>query len=351
MLNLFRTPSLVMREGTELNKWSNLELQMDLTLNKYYKFYRGSDAFINSSNVLVRIISQNMDAINLNLIQFANSVKRNIAHMTSLHSITDFINPGNLTRDIFFDTDVSLLSVDNHILTTENWKELSPLKIVEHQEVNIGLIDMGYSKLSDDIVYCSLDILDLMVMFRSWRLERKQNNESASPNNFVARYVLPNAMKSFLNISLINKFMGFPQRTEISNSDIDFPDDLKRKISKVYTKHYEEVSKRRELMNYYLASIPTLHSNGLRDLQIPSESTGVNVLTFIAITRIRIYNQLLLLVEDAKAVSINNEYHNNTWFLIKFVMSNKALNKSNITTEINKILIDSYYKREKGGVR
>ena len=351
MEKIFRFEDSVDRGAILPAKWSNIERQIDIQMKSYYKFHRSSDATLNSSNLLVRLIQQNTSFINEDLFTFINEVSKNVNKMNSLHGLTSFNHIGEIKDNVFMDTEASVVSVTGPIPDVSNWQEISPIRIVEHVESEIGLIDLNNQKLSDGVVYLELNIVDLLVMYRSWAFHRLQNNQDKSPHNFVARYVIPNAMRSYLNISLINSFFKVESDSDLDMSDLDLSSELKRTITKEYRQHFDLITKMREPLPFYLKSIPTYNSIAINDLKLLSFSSSINISTFLIITRHRLYNYLTDISVNNKSVGINNEYHNDMWFLVKRVMSEKGLQNSRIIGDIDRMVLLDYFKREKGGVR
>jgi hypothetical protein len=197
--------------------------QIDLVIRNYQKeikkiehYYRNSGFSVGSKHLFCRIITTALSGMSLDLYKFnqLNDLRaNNYARHFELVSEVSF---GKFRKDFLYKGLTSLLSVTEYYSVDEafkNWQDLRPVEVIYHNVSNTRLLipDDPNHNSEEGINYVKIDIPKLLLMYRAF-YEKEIAVRSAIDGGmgtiaqFVMKHVLPNMLRSHIEIVIFNRF-------------------------------------------------------------------------------------------------------------------------------------------------
>lgn len=164
---------------------------------------RLSHSFVTPDNLLIKIImglalSRDMDDSALRRV----SRDRTYALSQSL-KLTSLSNYGSSFSGQVTPNGSEIIYVHNDPFTTKDWKSLSPVKFIYHNETNINY-QLGVENNDNFIAFISINVHMLAFQFLSWLREKVNNGNTDNVQRFVMQYPITNSVKSYIDISAFN---------------------------------------------------------------------------------------------------------------------------------------------------
>lgn len=200
------------------------------------------------------------------------------------------------------------------------WSDLEPIVIHAHPDTSINFNPLNNHSSDDGYAVISIDISKLCLMYWCWIHTTEYKNAEFKPTTmmFIGRYVLPTALRSYVEITFINRLIAHYYEDELypidninpwylTDWDVDFDD---------YIFWYLDDIKRRTTITYeeILHNIPTLgDETALERFTIPSVPVTRYSTWILTLMRLRYVNFLV-------DVTLNNDnqanLHHNASILV-----------------------------------
>lgn len=193
-------------------------------LRKVQAYYHGRDRAVNNANIFSRMISICVPRLNLSPIDILKRVEYEAPHYCKQFFFVNNTSPGTVFNNIFYSTSreviCSVTSNINLFTLPKTWKNEQPLRIVYSNNTDLDYYLLDKRKDTDQlsqipITVVEVDIPLMCMMYYYWSLERLQVGFSTNPNVFVYRYLLPNTLKSNMDITIFNRFIKHFYNTTI----------------------------------------------------------------------------------------------------------------------------------------
>lgn len=248
---------------------------LDYRTLKSINWYRNNITYVDSSNVLCRLIDsfampEGMDEEYIDTYIY----RRAFSHGNSF-GLTSDQNIGKIHYGNFYGPlgKEVILMVDNRWdwnYVKANWINLCPLRVLRHDQTHVSFNILGKKNYieNENLSILEIDINLLHMQYEAWRRHHRNvkmvNPQHKLPNvgYFVGMVVLPNTIPSHLNQVLINKFtlltdtsmvetmdyMGVPFTVQFNENELD--------------RNVEDVGRRLKMNN---ANVMT-YANGIRGI-------------------------------------------------------------------------------------
>lgn len=313
MYSLFNQPIVFNPALNKVSGWNETRRTVLEEMNRLAKFYQYTAQWSRNTNVINRILSSLDISPNKDKDYVAELTRESFADkigMFGLYSstITTRIQP---TAQFYNQSCLEVLIYDDSYFDANkakaNWRQLEPIKILDHpfDDINLSFPDFNYKSTGNNsgLVFININVAMLVVQYHCWveSLQQEVPDISTATAQFIMRYPLFNAIKSHMDISIRNRFFKIYNNEPTSNFLKVHPVML-RDFSKLMDNSLRNVcvSVRSKSLTYneLLQQIPAVsYENQLQVLKLPDISPTRPVKWALDFTRLRtIYN--LLRYED-----------------------------------------------------
>lgn len=305
-------------------------------IDNIVSYYHDRVFAVKSNHLLCRVITTGMVPIGYDMERFMEAAYARSPYLSNHFNFTSEINYGNFEKGVFYGkgNDELLIYSEEYfdpIDGLENWKDLRPVKVLEHPISDFGLLLPNglVHSTAKGLCVISINLVMLFVQYRGFVTEQmaKRGTVDASlldTAHFVHMYVLPGMLQSHMEIAILNRFKnlfyGAPMSTATKHHPFPVVDysDRTDKVLKEILKHVKDSK-----MSYYsaLKNIPTIYSEDMQDaLLMPDVAQTVQVWWALILTRLSTMKFLI----DLQGT---NGVHNNRSFVNKLKIEVKRLEK------------------------
>lgn len=191
--------------------------------DKLITYYQNKPKRISNSHVLVRLIksikSLKVDQTKSLLMQ-AESIRESALRMGNTFNMSTYGDVGNIRSSTFFgreDNETLLMwSYELKEESLKDWRRIAPVQVLCHDYQDMtppflngdGAYGRAFYSIGTNVI--AIDPALLYYMFRMWVREVWNTypvGEKPTINNFVAQYVLPNMMDSYIECAYLNRVM------------------------------------------------------------------------------------------------------------------------------------------------
>ncbi len=192
---------------------NGLNRNLDI-VNDYYKVRPFA---VRSEHLIARILNNLGVPYSLELDRFYDIVEARSLQLASVFKLTSSLNKGSVFKGIFFgeDSEEILMAIDdviNPFQVYKEWKSYSAIKILMHPKSDLGftLPNGKNSGTETGLSVIAINISALAVQFKAFLDYQKINYIDKGLNpltvaQFIHMFVLPNILKSQLDIALFNR--------------------------------------------------------------------------------------------------------------------------------------------------
>ena len=225
MYDLFSRPRRVYSGLISDFVLNNIENRTIEDVNRVTEYYRSGSFFVPNTHLLVRLINTIGTPLSYDFDQyFEVTLARSLYSANSL-KLTSSINYGQWhVGEFYFNCPELIIAYngdDSPYELAKDWRNLQPVKILEGPVSNMNyLIPTGVNQSSErGLVVIAIDLLQLMTQYRCFMELQAIKSAKGLDNidttkHFVAKYVLPNMLKSQTDLALFNRMynleMGAP---------------------------------------------------------------------------------------------------------------------------------------------
>ena len=202
MLNLFVpfTPSTV-----RLTPYETGEVYFKTNLAKSVAYYQSKD-YPNQTSPLVRLISILFNDEELTS-AYIRKVNANINSACNSVGITTKVDRGFGSKVYGLPADtVYMVMNDSKILDSRHWKDMTPITPLQYKYNDCTLTHPSRA-LVDESMIVSVDVMNLMYMYMSYRAYKIKSDQSYSISHFLMAYVYTNMIGDFFRLALLNNYL------------------------------------------------------------------------------------------------------------------------------------------------
>lgn len=334
MFSLFENVSRIQYGKIEAGQIDLGVRQLRSSLKNVQNYYRSRVFTTRSEHVLAKLLTMFALPPTVDPNEMLDIGISRSTHIERLFNFTSSLSRGAPHQGVFTHprNEEILIAYDesfNAISAAKNWMDLEPVKFVWHSFSDITMVPPNGSvpRTEEDTVYISINIPMLLFMHRCW-LNDRTSKESLHTNvqQFVASYVLPNMLGSYLDIAIANRFFNLVNNMPNSKCLVKLPFSVAS-----YEKHFDDTFKAllkrcRGNISYeaVLRNIPAVSKDNAQEaLALPPVMHTMQV--WWALLSSRMYVMEALANLPRKAVSGNRQYNREIYLVLKNVSKDGTL--------------------------
>jgi len=317
MHSIYSNASSIAHGVSKLPSWIYLKNGLENNLKIVISYYRKNPMAVKSNHFLVKLLQSitvpqsqileryytNVDAMSLNL-SMALKMTSSIYKGSVFDGI--FLGPGN--DEIIIAHNDSFNPFDAH----DNWINLRPVEFLSHQRSDLGLnIPDGINTgVEEGLTVIAINIPLLAIQYRAFRINERiinANDSAESVMQFIHRFVLPNALYSYLDHAIFNRISALLIGKPLGESKKAHPfhlTDFSTKLTYVQNDILNLLIKENKTFDGILQSIPMVSVKNAEELMmLPDVALTRQVIWGLVLSRLP---ELLFLVRISKE-SIGNK--------------------------------------------
>lgn len=313
LFNLKENVGVPIRHGSD---WYNVLNGLKLDLNKIIHYYNTHTQAVAANHILMDVLFGINVPMSLHLDRYYVNVVEKSVDLSRALGFSSSVNFGRLFRGKFFSDDCVelIISVDedfDYESAYENWRTLEPVKVIRHPFSSMGMPLMNGKKNGTDTGLCVLtvNIPMLCLQYRAFRYNeralKKENPDYAerTPQQFIHMYPLPNALRSYADGVLLNRFFclakGKPFGSDLSRHPFHITDWTDR-LNKVHSIILDNLRKGSADFTIMLRSIPLMTQTDLEEYaRVPDMALTRQIMMPLVASRLNIISLLLGINEES----------------------------------------------------
>lgn len=282
--------------------WNYVRNGLQDNLSKITNHYSQFPIPAKSSNLLTQIIQTVAVSRTLPYDRFvANCTFRSMNVAQSL-KLTSAVSKGKIWENQFYggceEIVVAHSSTFNIYEFRDNWKEASPVEILEHSQSNLNMWQPDGSISSNDkgLAVIAINIPMLMAQYYMFCLEQDKLEANGQDRKtiaqFIGAYPLVNALKSHIDHArlnaLINYQNGLPALASLKKHSFHLI-DYTQSLDTVMKQETDNLKKANKRIAGVLRMVPMIHSQNLQELsELPGMAKTVQCYWALVASRLKI---------------------------------------------------------------
>lgn len=280
---------------------------------------------IHATHMLVRTINLTIPKIEMSYEDYLNRVLESTEAVKELLGYITPSSTGRIYSNDFFSSGSHDLYFykEGKVSEKKDWKELSIIRTLYTNHKHIDFYTPGLSSSNaptTSINIFEVNIMELLIAYRGWVLERQLYDMSFSPEQFVGTYVMPKVWESMFDLVVMNRLFALADDEEIEETKTILP-KLKTtylsKLDKYLLEYIKHMAKAKMYIPDMFASLPFINKKPEELLSIHGLLTINNSWVFYY-TRGIIINDLLNLCSSSN-LKYNNKYFSGFRYKLKKV--------------------------------
>lgn len=245
MNNLFNTPTVRNRRRSFDPTFKYISDTVRNNLNLVKRRIYQSARYVRPDHVLYRLLVGLSINRQLTLAELTNAVSDVMYQVGNSCGLSSAVNTGTVHRNMFMDGCSEVVFIHNDDFDIEPWYKLEPVKFYYHCETNINAV-RGGGLNKEGIAIIGINVPMLAYMYVKWAAVVEQLGSTENTYNFLAKYVLTNALPSYINISYFNRYffteLGRDVSTDPRNPEMALG-DVTNQSKKQIARTLEDIAK------------------------------------------------------------------------------------------------------------
>jgi len=273
-------------------------------IDNIVNYYQNSTFTAKSNHILAKILNDASIPLDYDLEKYISIAYNRSPYIAKLHKLTSDITKGEIVMNNFYSNSKEiLLYVESYIDfdTINDWRKLRPVNVLKHpyNDLDLSIPDGNNTVTYDELSVITIDIPLLLMMYRSFLLERSISGEDVTVSipQFIGRYVLPNMLYSQTDIAIVNRCMAFFYGKPLTHINRKHPlaiSDYSYKLDKVLKKIIKQLKNKNIYYSAALKNIPAITSiDAYSSLTMPDIAPTRQVWWALFISRIDVMLFLL----------------------------------------------------------
>lgn len=291
MLNLF-TADVTTNYGNMLTPLHNRLVDISQrNMERALNHWRSNGSSILNTNLVMKIIKEipvpsgDLTQLSLNKVQkYYDEIRDKDYQYGNKFNLTSSTRYGAITKSQFYDDSVDEIIITNSTpfkpeMITQ-WRDVEPIRVHRHpyNVTYYGLLARKSDLGGNGIAVLSINIPLLALQYLMWlREEAKYRNsngqEMVQPTTmFVAKYPIPNLLKSHNDIAIINRTLGRYENELRETKDVRqvfWLNDETALLDQVIVKTVVELKRTERFWPAVLLHLPTVWRNGIETVRLP----------------------------------------------------------------------------------
>lgn len=296
------------------NRWHELAKQLKQNLQLVMKYYRHMDRYVPSSHLLDRLLTLNPVSTDLDLRTFYANVDSRALRLAQQVGLTTIRQVGGNVDPTFYSKDIKEIIIGHndefdYVAADKNWQDLEPVKILYHPRTDLSFYPLDGSEVSGEDGYAviAINISMLLIQWRAYRnymvkYYREHGLEGVNRGHFIFKHPLLNALKSHMDITIINRMYHrlHMQTAAMSGKRHPFAlTDWSSKLNQYQDEQIKLIQERSYDLDSVMFNIPLLSSTSMQDCaKLPSLVPSRQILWALVLSRVRFIRMVLEMSSD-----------------------------------------------------
>lgn len=340
MYNFFNTTTEIGQNVLSPAKWNYAKSGLLQNLLRVQDYYKNRPFAVKSQHILARLLNSFPISYNLSLERFYSLVDTYGLRISVGYKMTSSIFNGKIFNDIFYGEGIDeiLVATDesfNPYRVTDDWINVSAVRVLAHPNSDLRLLLPNGKNFGTEtgLAVISINIPMLAVQYKAFlEYQNKrlieENMSTHTTAQFIHMYVLPNMLKSHLDVALFNRaynlVVGAPMG-DTTKKHAFYLTDYTGVVDDVYEEIVDYFKRVEKPYNIMLKSFFTITEESFETLMLlPDNAPTRQVMWSNLLARLRAMEFLLKLSKSHGNTSSRSE-NNNLNRILQYHDSNKLI--------------------------
>ena len=188
-------------------------------VNHVIDYYRNGSYYVKTDHLLARLINAMHVPLTYEIDQYYEVASARALHAANAVQLTTSIAQGKWFEGIFYygckELIIGYCGQDDPVELTKDWRNLEPVRVLEHPVSNMSYLlpDGRQNNSETGLAVIGINLPELMVMYRGFALEQRikmlEGRSSQGVPQFIARFILPNMLKSQTDLAIVNRLVNY----------------------------------------------------------------------------------------------------------------------------------------------
>lgn len=331
-------------------RWDYAQRSLSNNLKITFQYYSTRPFAVKSSHLLCRILTNLGVSYDTPLDRFAAIVDAKTYHYLMSFKVTTPVYTGIIHPGIFYgpNSQEVIIGSNEYInpkFVYEHWKNIASVTVVDHfrSDLDLMLPSGRDNTFESGTAVIKINLPALAIQYKAFLNEQVSRMQLTGDNprttaQFVHMYVLPNMLRSQLNMALFNRaynlLTGAPQGKSLKvhpfhlNSYTKFVDDIYGQLLK-----YSEKSHRN--FKTILKTFPTINGNFEDLMRLPDEAPTRQIVWTEPVARLKCIDWLTM-INESHGLTLDKMHLNDfSKTFVKLCRDNVFEQISNYDTRVN----------------
>ena len=308
MQYFFNTNGVPGQSTNTPGSWNYVRDGLERNLKIVQDYYYNRPHAVKSSHLLVKLLTTLGVPYTLNLERFYDIVDGRALQYSMGFKLTSGLYRGALFRNAFYGGNTleviiaNTSSIDPYEVY-RNWRTVESVRVFDHPKSDLSLLlpNGKMASSGDGIAVIEIDIPKLAIQFKAFMEDQMRRTSGGMLNpqttaQFVHMYVLPNMLRSHLNIALFNRAYNLLFGAPMSIVSMKHPfylTDFSSQVDKVYSDQLKFLQGNERDFRSILETFKVTNSESFRDaMQLPSTPSTRQVVWTELLTRLKCWEFL-----------------------------------------------------------
>lgn len=270
MLDFFiNNPERVSYGRKEYPRWDWIRRNYKDTIDNLISYYNARHTVVNNKHILSIIVDKACPGYKMDLVPYFKQVAGSAKYLASHFKLVNNRSTGTVYTNIFYRSNslevICETEQDYEIEHVENnYLSYTPLRVVytEETDLDFHLLNGLKDKPTPQFTVLELDITLMLLMYRAWARRRDKFNLGIDVNMFISTVVIPNAIRSIVDLIIFNRFIHISKGLRLSNFKLShkiYVIDYSRGVDDTLTKVARDMINTSSPLLQFINTIPTIY--------------------------------------------------------------------------------------------
>lgn len=323
MFKLFRIEDKSNQPIKLLPQWPFIKSNAEYNINRVQNYYRTNTTAVPSNHILVTLLQSLAISKELDIDTFFRRVRSIALSHANANRLTSSYGPGSFFNGMFYGkgSKECLLVTDDYFDYNNahaNWQTLSPVKVLMHDKSDLSMLlpsPFQYStEKTNAVILINLPMLAIQyrAFYHEYMKDGNRNNRQKATTHFVGQFVLPNMLRSHLDMCFLNRVINkFYNKKITYNYTAKHPFtliDVERHVDGAIIQVLEYIDNSPKRFDLILKTIPSFtNKNMYESLLMPDITPTKQVHWATMVARLKYINALFDMAAPATTVTNGNE--------------------------------------------
>lgn len=305
MLDFFLyNPSGIQYAYKTYPKWDWIKRNYKDSIDNLISYYNYRTTIVNNKHLLTRIIKFAFPGFKHDLFSYVKDLELNSRNVARHFKLVNSVSSGTFFYNLFYSK--NSIEVINHVEfdydfleVDKDYTKYSPLRVIYTEEtaLDFHLLNGTKEKSKPTVTVFELDITLMLIMYRAWCKRRIKFNFSTDPNVFVSSIVIPNTIRTMIDLIIFNRFIFKAKGITIPEFKLKhkiYTLDYSRGVDDILGRVANDIVDENIPLPRFINTIPTIYySNMYEALKLTRSLQTQQSLWSVWLARVKYINILL----------------------------------------------------------